>query len=357
MYASTNREWAWASSMRLVLAVVGFALAMFSPLAALHAAPAGIQEEAFVPIGGIDQWITIKGDDRDNPVLLFLHGGPGDAASPFADAMFAGWEKDFTLVQWDQRGAGRTFGKTGPSIAPTMTMKRMTQDGIEVAAYLVRHLGKKKIILTGGSWGSILGVNMVRARPSLFYAYVGTAQVVSWQKMVAESYARVLEMARAANDQPAISALSAIGSPPWNSLRTWAQYRKWQRPYQAKLATAPSGPEAISPAYASEQERKQWAEADDFNFVHFVGLDTAGPLTKVDLAAQGTDFAIPVFFIQGEQDLTAPPDLVKAYFDDLRAPEKKFYVVPDTGHNPSAAFLQQWHKVLVEQVRSLALGN
>jgi len=82
-------------------------------------APERVKEEMFVRIGGIDQWITIKGDDRNNPVLLFLHGGPGDALSPFADAMFAGWEKDFTLVQWDQRGAGRTYGKSDPSIEPS----------------------------------------------------------------------------------------------------------------------------------------------------------------------------------------------------------------------------------------------
>ena len=88
-----------------------------------------IHEESFVPIGGIEQWITIKGGDSANPVVLFLHGGPGDALSPGADSLFAGWDKDFTLVQWDQRGAGRTYGKSGPAVEPTMTMARMTADG------------------------------------------------------------------------------------------------------------------------------------------------------------------------------------------------------------------------------------
>ncbi len=122
----------------------------------------------FAPIGGIPQWITIKGDDRANPVILFLHGGPGNAMSPFADAMFAGWEKDFTLVQWDQRGAGRTYTKNGPSVEPTMTLERMTDDGIEVAEFLKKHLGKDRIVLEGGSWGSVLGIRMAHARPDLF---------------------------------------------------------------------------------------------------------------------------------------------------------------------------------------------
>ncbi len=133
----------------------------------------GIDEESYIEIGGIEQWVTIRGQDRDNPVLLFLHGGPGDVTNPWTFAIFAGWEKVFTVVQWDQRGSGRTLRKTGPAIAPTITVERMTQDGIELAEYLRKHLGKEKIFLVGHSFGSILGVRMARLRPELFYAYVG----------------------------------------------------------------------------------------------------------------------------------------------------------------------------------------
>jgi pimeloyl-ACP methyl ester carboxylesterase len=314
-----------------------------------------VHEEMFVPIGGIEQWITIKGADRDNPIVLFLHGGPGDAQSPFADAMYAGWDKDFTLVQWDQRGAGRTFGKSGPSVEPTMTIERMTQDGDDVAKYLEQHLGKKKIILVGGSWGSILGVNMVHANPHLFYAYVGLAQVVNMQKSMAASYVRILALARTAGDKQAITALTVLGPPPWNALSTWGKFRKWEQVYQAKLATAPSAPDTISPAYASAQEQAQWAAADDFNWMHFVGLKMSGALMQVDLAALGTDFPIPVFMIQGQEDLTAPPELARAYFDSIKAPRKQFYLAPRSGHEPTATSLALTHKVLVEQVRPLTL--
>jgi len=126
-----------------------------------------ISGQMFVQIGGVPQWITIKGEDRSNPVVLFLHGGPGDALSPYGDSMYVGWDKSFTLVQWDQRGAGRTFTKNGPSIEPTMTVERMAQDGIEVTEFLTTHLHQKKIIILGGSWGSVLGVYMAHARPDL----------------------------------------------------------------------------------------------------------------------------------------------------------------------------------------------
>jgi hypothetical protein len=133
----------------------------------------GIDEGSYVTIGGIEQWVTIRGWDRDNPVLLFLHGGPGDVTNPWTFALFAPWERHFTVVQWDQRGAGRTLRKTGPTVAPTITVERMVQDGIELSEYLRKHLSKEKIIIVGHSFGTILGLAMVRARTELFYAYVG----------------------------------------------------------------------------------------------------------------------------------------------------------------------------------------
>ena len=317
-------------------------------------ASARVEEEMFVRIGGIDQWITLKGEDRNNPVVLVLHGGPGDAWSPFADSMYAGWDKSFTLVQWDQRGAGRTFSKNGTSIESTMTVDRMVDDGIEVAEFLTKHLHQKKIILLGGSWGSILGISMSHARPDLFYAYVGVAQIVNWQKNLSASYARVLEKARAAGDQQAISALTTMGPPPWHTVATWPLFRKWEKACQAKMVTAPPASSAISPAYASSEERAQYEAADDFSFIHFWGMTLSGPLTQVDLPALGTDFAIPIFIIQGEQDLTAVPELAKAYFDSIHAPRKQFYLVSGTGHEDSAIEVDMTLKVLMEQVRPLA---
>lgn len=316
-----------------------------------------VYEQMFVQIGGIPEWITIKGKDRNNPVVLVLHGGPGDALSPYADSMYAGWDKSFTLVQWDQRGAGRTFTRNGPSIEPTMTVERIAQDGIEVAQFLTGHLNQKKIIILGVSWGSIVGVYMAHARPDLFYAYVGSAQMVNWQEDLSAGYARVLGMARAAGNQSAITALTAIGPPPWHSLAKWPVYRKWERLYQAKLATSPPNNATISPEYASPEEQAQYAEADDFSFMHFWGRTLSGPLTKVDLPALGKTFAIPFFIIQGQEDLTAAPELAKAYFDSIRAPGKQFYLAPGTGHEDSATSLALTLKVLIEQVRPLTLAS
>jgi pimeloyl-ACP methyl ester carboxylesterase len=199
---------------------------------------------------------------------------------------------------------------------------------------------------------------MAHARPDLFYAYVGTAQMVNTRKNESASYTRVLELARAAGDQPAIAALTAIGPPPWQNLyKGWPTYRKWKLAYQAKRVTAPPAPDTISPAYASADERAQYDAADDFSFEHFWGVTMSGPWELVDLPALGTDFAIPIFIVQGQEDLTALPELAKAYFDSIKAPRKQFYLVPGTGHEPSATELDLTQKVLNEQVLPLALGH
>jgi pimeloyl-ACP methyl ester carboxylesterase len=354
----TKRKRAYASTL-LGLAVIGMAVGLSgTALAQSSGATAStmqLKEEGFIQIGGIGQWITIKGEDKRNPVILFLHGGPGDAWSPFADSWFGSWEKDFTLVQWDQRGAGRTYGKSGPSIEATMTIARMVQDGIEVSEYLTKHLGKKKIILVGGSWGSILGIYMAKQRPDLFYAYIGMGQLVNERAGQAASYARVLQLARAADDQKTVKALEALGPPPWDSIRKWPVFHKALLAYQAKRVTAASPPIAINPAYASAAERAQYDEADDFSFIHFFGMTASGPMQTVDLPSLGTDFAIPIFFVQGQEDINALPELAKAYLDTIKAPRKQFISVPGTGHEDSVESLRVTLELLRTQVRPNAI--
>jgi pimeloyl-ACP methyl ester carboxylesterase len=331
------------------LLAVGFVLVLSGR--ALAASPVPINEKMFVPIGGIEQWVTIKGADRNNPVVLVLHGGPGNAWSPFADALFAGWDRDVTLVQWDQRGAGRTYGKSGTSIESTMTIERMAQDGIEVAEYLTEHLAKKKIVILGASWGSVLGIHMARARPELFEAYVGMGQMVGWRQNLTASYTHVLELAKTAGDAQSTAALTTLGPPPWDTLKKWPAFRKVRVAYQAKIATAPAVPLTLNPDYGSPEEQAQYEAADDFSFVHFVGMTMSGPLTAVDLPALGLEFKIPIFIIQGGADLTTTPELAKAYLESIKAPRKQFHLVPGAGHEPSAPTMALMRKVLVEEIR------
>jgi pimeloyl-ACP methyl ester carboxylesterase len=107
--------------------------------------PTSVDEGRYVTLGGIEQWITIRGEDRSNPAVLFLHGGPGDATNPWSHAVFRSWLKHFTVVQWDQRGAGRTLGRNGSGIVSSITVERLTQDGVELSEWLRTNLATERI--------------------------------------------------------------------------------------------------------------------------------------------------------------------------------------------------------------------
>lgn len=320
-------------------------------------APTPVDEAGYVEIGGVEQWVSIQGNDRNNPVILVLHGGPGNALSPFAKALFADWHNDFTVVQWDQPGAGRTFMRNGESIVAHMSIERMTRDGAEVAAHVVKRLGQEKVILLGQSWGSILGVHLAKSRPDLFHAYVGQSQFVNWNANLAASYAQVMSLARAANDRETIEALTQLGPPPWDRVRAWPQFRRRQMLYQRQQAA--EGPLALQmdPAYAGAEDRAQNEAAEEFSFLHFWGMQLDGPLTRVDLPALGTQFDVPFFIVHGEHDLVATTGLARDYTAGIEAPEKAFVIAPGAGHETSATLMKVTHELMLTRVRPRLLNR
>ncbi len=122
-------------------------------------APSGVQESYKTRIGGIDQWLTVRGQDRDNPVILFVHGGPAAPVTPTLWQFQRPLEEYFTVVDWDQRGAGKTYNEVAPeSVAGTIRISRYVDDAIEVAEYVRKRYGKRKLILMGHSWGTIVSM-------------------------------------------------------------------------------------------------------------------------------------------------------------------------------------------------------
>lgn len=138
--------------------------------------PARIDEGAFAPILGLDQWLTFRGDDGANPALLVL-GGPGAALSAAAP-LLARWERHFTIVQWDQPGAGATRAKNGDAATSALGIERLVRDGIAVIEHARARLAKKQVVLLGVSGGSILSLAIASRRPDLVCACVGTGQLI-----------------------------------------------------------------------------------------------------------------------------------------------------------------------------------
>jgi pimeloyl-ACP methyl ester carboxylesterase len=304
----------------------------------------------YVELGGIDQWITIRGEHQDNPVLLFLHGGPGDATNPWSYAVFRSWLRHFTVVQWDQRGTGRTLGGSGPSVASTITVERMVADGIELAELLRGSLGKDKVIVVGHSWGSILAVLMVKSDPELFHAYVGTGQVADATRNFAVAYEELLRKAESLGERQALDELRAIGRPPFTDGRSFGVQRKWANQFEGadRFIAMMLGLGYFAPGY-SLRDVHDWLDGQQLTAERLVPL-TAG-LTIEDL---GGRFELPVFVIQGTEDFTTPTILAREFVETIEAPRKELALI-DGGHfavfMEPEAFLQE----LVQRVRPLAL--
>lgn len=307
-----------------------------------------IGQMGLVEIGGIRQWVTIKGQDCANPVVLIVHGGPGNPNTPFADQAFGSWTKDFTIVQWDQRGSGKTFAASPPAEGERLTVEGLARDGVEVALHATERLGKKKVILMGGSWGSALAVHIAKARPDLFNAYVGTAQFVSFDADLGAGYAKTLSLARQAGDKDSITRLEAIGGPPWKNPRAFGILRRVTRKYEALKATPPPSSWFDQPAsgYDTPAYDAAYRAGEDYSYLEFVGLNGDGMGTRIDLAKLGTRFEMPVIMLQGDEDLVTPPDVSRAYFNSLKAPRKAFIRLRRTGHDPNRTMIDAQLKAL-----------
>jgi len=318
--------------------------------AALGSGSAGavspIDEAGFVQIGGIDQWIAIQGQDAANPAILYLHGGPGEAQSPFLKT-FAPWERDFTVVNWDQRGAGKTFEKNGEA-TPDMTLDRLAADAVDVTRYALRPLGKRKLILVGQSFGAMLGLMVARRAPKLYYAFVGTGQFVNNALTMdyRERWAR--EQATAAHDQAGLKALDDVKMLSVNDWKRIGASRKWMLlgPDQdyLKLQTDFMG----APDHPKPQAQA-WVKGYGFE-----SSKVAAESIVFDAMTQAPDLPVPYILIQGREDHITPFEPARAYWEKVRSQGKAFVPI-DGGHyacfTDSDQFLAAMRKYVLPLVR------
>jgi pimeloyl-ACP methyl ester carboxylesterase len=344
----------WGAVVVVSLVVLSLGYCAFAYQAVMQVDSAkGIDEERFVRINGIDQWVQIRGDDRNNPVILWLNGGPGFSTIPNT-ILFRDWERQFTIVMWDQRGEGKTFDRAGTHEGP-MTIAQMTSDGIVVAEYLRARLHKNKIILLGLSWGSLMGVHMAQARPDLFSVYVGTGQVVNLERSSEVAYPLLLAHARAIGNAQAVAELKAAGPPPYpaQGLKKWT-WVKW-----ANALDPGTEPTHLSPAIALWLLR---------TLVSQIGLPMGLPPGAIfsqqamweeilrDDLGKNARFAVPVVIVQGTEDRVAVSALAHAYFDRITAPSKQFIPIAGGGHSALFSSRQTFLHILVTKVRPLALA-
>lgn len=318
----------------------------------------GIDEASFLTLEGLEQWVTIRGQHRGNPLLLVVGGlgadGPGTVSSPFVGA-FQPLEADFTVVQWDMPGAGKTFAHAGKKLDPSVDAASICRDALALTDLLRGRFGQRRIVLLGVGFGSTIAARLVRDHPERYSAYVAAGQEAD-RRLARETaaVAYVRGLAEAAHDRKALADLDLAGPHPFaDTPRDPKKTEAWARgasPYHPRVPadqrrdvlTAPhwSLNDALAIRAGMDASEARFGAAWDkgFNFGGLRGL-----------------YQAPVFVIQGDNDYDAPLALTRAWLARVRAPEKSLTVIPGAGDHALQTDPQVFARVLHDKVRPWAV--
>lgn len=315
-----------------------------------------ISEIQKIQIGGVDQYLIIRGTDASRPVMLFLHGGPGSPETIFMKHYNQAIENNFVMVYWEQRGAGKSYTKDIPS--ESMTFAQMVTDTREVAEYLAMRFGQEKVFLMGHSWGSLLGILTAHEHPECFHAFFGVGQVAQQYRAERISLEWVLDQARERQDDRSVKALAALSFP--DSLadsNTWIKYLMRQRNYVNRFGGGITRETTgMWPLVKMVLKAREYTMSDKLNFMKasMFSLEHLWEgVMRTDLFHAIDSMQVPVFIFQGKYDYQTPHVVARAFYEQLRAPKKDFFTFGEAAHSPNMEDPTRFNAIISEIAASI----
>jgi len=316
-----------------------------------------INEKLQVVLGDLPQTIHIKSRNENNPVLLFLHGGPGVTNRHSVMTTNDDLLDDFTIVAWDQRG---TCGSYFNCKEETLTIDRLTKDAKELVEYLCTRFNKKKIFTIGGSWGSLLGTNLLKLYPEHIAAFIGFGQVVDLGLNETISYNFAYEEAKKANDTKSLKKLEKIGAPVNGNYNGGFDGMMVQRNVMMKYG-----------GYSKDKGKRNYFDAmivpiikskeytlkELYGYVKgykFVLKKMWNEVSSVNFNKTHTKFSAPIFILDGVLDKNTPSELVEDWFNKIEAPVKELHWFANSGHNPLFDEPEKFKTILKEKFLDIA---
>lgn len=287
-----------------------------------------------INLGGDDQWITIRGKDQSNPILLFLAGGPGGSELAWTRQYLSALEDHFVVVNWDQPGAGKSYNAVDIS---TLTPERFISDAHELTEILRERFSQDKIYVLGESWGTILGTWLVQRYPELFHAYISSAQMVYTTRNDEMGYEFALDYAAQEGNSALVEQLQRTGAPPYagaGNFWTYAAYLNVLNSYMYRHASGEGGGDnrlfdiIFAPEYGLV-DKVNWVRGLDHVF-----SELYPKLGEIDMISNVPRLDVPVYFIVGRWDVNAMASLVEQYYAVLEAPHKDLIWFENSGHTP-----------------------
>jgi pimeloyl-ACP methyl ester carboxylesterase len=304
-----------------------------------------------VNLGEQKQWVLIRGMDITNPVILFLHGGPGTANMSLLRKYTNELEKHFIVVTWDQRGAGKSYKAINPH--SSMTIDRFVLDTGELTQLLCDRFNQKKIFLVGHSWGSVIGIFSIQKYPDLYHAYIGIGQIANMQENEQISYDWTLAQATKAEDNRGVKALTEIEPPPYTGDRQkkLMTQRGLLGKYGGELYSSSKG--AFPLIFSSLICATEYTLIDKVNF--FKGIFGSNhllwqELLTVNLKEQASSFKIPIYFVLGKHDYEVPSVLAEQYFKIIEAPKKELIWFENSAHFADIEEHKKFNDLLINHI-------
>lgn len=320
-----------------------------------------ISEKIHVKISGVDQGMFLRGRDKTNPVLLFLHGGPGMPEYFLDEDYPTGLEDSFTVCWWEQRGAGLSYD---PDVSyGNIKAEQLVLDTLAVSNYLRERFGQQKIYLLGHSWGTFIGIQAAERAPGLYHAYIGMSQISQQFESEKLAYKYVLEQFKAAGNKKMVRKLeeydvaeydAALTSYLYSSLRDEAMHR-------LGVGTMHNMKSVVTGIFLPVMECRAYTLGEKINLWRgkaFLANSTSlrNQMYSTDLAAAVPKLDLPVYFMSGLYDYTVSYTKAKDYFESLQAPVKGFYTFGQSAHSPLFEEPEKFLRILREDVLTGTTG-
>ena len=317
----------WIAIVICALLVVFFLVRAIGMAVNNRTPDGGINESMYIDVNGTKQWIDIYGEDKDNPVLLYLHGGPGSATSHIDYAFTRKWADVYTVVTWDQRNCGKSYDFEQNDIE--LTKELFLTDGKEVTEFVLDYLSKDKLTILGHSWGSIFGANLVLEYPEYYECFIGTGQLIDYLDNEKAFIQEALKWAK--NDSEMLSLINSL-NPENPTIDYFNERNRIMNKYGYGMMVNGADYNLITtiifnPNYSFSDWMK-YLDTDMSVYYDFLASEEF-----FDFSLKGkTEYEVPYYNINGDKDYQTNYKIAQDYYEQVEAPYKQMFIMENMTH-------------------------
>ena len=301
----------------------------------------GINESMYVEINGTEQWINIYGEDVDNPVLLYLHGGPGSSTSDIDYAFTRKWADVYTVVTWDQRNCGKSYDEEQNDIV--LTRELLMEDGREMTEFLLDYMGKDKLTILGHSWGTYYGANLVLEYPQYYECFIGTGQLVDMVENESAFKEEALKWAE--GDEEALALVDQLTPDDFTMDHIMARNALMEKYGYSMMVDGADYNLVTTILFNPNYSIIDWIKYFQRDMTVYLEFFHSDELQAFSLKGR-YDYEVPYYNINGDKDYQTNYKLAQEYFDNVNAPYKEMFIMEDTTHGLLESKSEYFSKIL-----------